>query len=451
MFTILGAGLSGLSVADHLRKNNVPFTLFEAKSHGGGHIYSEKVDGFVWDEGPHVSFTRYDYVKAYFAGNCDAAFLEYPTNPSNYYEGNWIPHPAQSNMYAIPAPLRDKCLSDVALIREQIPASYQPENYQEWIDYAFGETFAQKFPNAYTIKYWTTEPANLTTDWIGKRIYFPEISDMVDSANGPLQKQTHYITKVRYPESGGYYSFIKKVEEGLPVQYNYRLKHISFDRKELEFENGSKLKYQKLINTLPLPQLILNSDAPEHIKVEAEKLKCSQVLIINVIADHPALIQNHWIYVYDQNLYSTRINFTELLSPNNGEEGKTGIQVEVYFSDYHQLNESIAYIENAVLNELVEMKLLLSRDNVQSYHSKWLDWANVIFDNKRIEAQNNVLDWLCTKGMVREADDLEPMTDWDTKPAVVLGDIILAGRFAQWKYYWTDDCVMRALYIAGNI
>jgi hypothetical protein len=43
------------------------------------------------------------------------------------------------------------------------------------------------------------------------------------------------------------------------------------------------------------------------------------------------------------------------------------------------------------------------------------------------------------------------MTDWDTKPEKPLGNIILAGRFAQWKYYWTDDCVMRGKYIADNI
>ena len=60
MYTILGAGLSGLSVADHLNKQGISFRLYESKSHGGGHIYSEKINGFIWDEGPHVSFTKYE-------------------------------------------------------------------------------------------------------------------------------------------------------------------------------------------------------------------------------------------------------------------------------------------------------------------------------------------------------------------------------------------------------
>jgi len=451
MYTILGAGLSGLAIADHLDKAGIPFDLFEAKSHGGGHIHSEEVDGFVWDEGPHVSFTKYDYVKEYFADNCNNAFLEYPTSPTNYYRGSWIPHPAQANMYAVPVPLREECVADIIETRERASDDFEAKNYQEWIDYAFGKTFAKVFPQAYTVKYWTTQPANLTTDWIGKRIYFPEISDMVESAQGPLTKQTHYITKVRYPESGGYYSFIKKVEQRVPVQYNKKLKYISFDNKELQFDNGDTLNYEKLISTLPLPQLILNSDAPDDIKSAAQKLKCSQVLIVNVIADHDAVVNNHWIYVYDEDFYSTRINFTELLAPNNGQPGKTGIQVEVYFSAYHQPDKTIADIAETVLKELLEMKLIKSKESILTYHTKWLDWANVIFDNHRIEAQNTVFNWLSTKGLVREDDDLEPMTDWDTKNAISTGDIMLAGRFAQWKYFWTDDCVMRALFISTHL
>jgi UDP-galactopyranose mutase len=51
---------------------------------------------------------------------------------------------------------------------------------------------------------------------------------------------------------------------------------------------------------------------------------------------------------------------------------------------------------------------------------------------------------------VREEQDLEPMTDWNKKleNQEKLGDLIMAGRFGEWKYYWTDDCVMRGLHIS---
>lgn len=451
MYTILGAGLSGLSIAWHLQRLGIPFEVYEAKIHGGGHIHSEEVDGFIWDEGPHVSFTKYEYVKQFFANNCKGEYLEYPTMPTNYFEGNWIPHPAQSNMYAVPEPLRSRAVADVVNARHELPTNYNPLNYQEWINFAFGKTFSETFSQVYTKKYWTTEPENLSTDWIGKRIYFPEITDMVDSSKGPLNKQTHYISKVRYPKNGGFYSFINEVEQGLAINYNRKLTHISFTKKELTFQGGEVIQYEKLVSSLPLPQLLLSSDAPEAIKTAARKLKCSHVLIVNVVVDHPAPIENHWIYVYDKDFYSTRINFTELLSPENGQPNRSGIQVEAYFSEYHPLNEPIEKIEQAVLKELIEMKLVRDQEHILSHHHKWVDWANVIFDNERVAAQEEVLAWLATQGLVREDDDLKPMTDWDEKAPVALGNITLAGRFAQWKYYWTDDCVMRAKHIAESI
>lgn len=453
MYTILGAGLSGLTIADQLKKKGIPFTILEGKSHGGGHIYSEEVNGFTWDEGPHVSFAKAEYVKKYFAGNCEDKFLEYSTDPSNYYKGTWIPHPAQSHLYAIPETLRTQTVQEIKIVREQQPENYSPANYHQWLQYAFGESFTKVFPESYTIKYWTTEPANLSTDWIGKRIYFPDVAEMIQSAAGPLNKQTHYISKVRYPESGGFYSFIKKVELSLPVQYNKKLQHISFDNKELLFKDGEVIKYEKLVSTIPLTEMIRNSDAPAGIKAQAQKLKCSQLLIVNVVAAHPALIPNQWLYVYDTDMYSTRINFTELLSPQNGVTGKTGIQVEVYFSDYRKLTEDVEVIAKKVLDELIVMQLIENKDAIESYHTKWINFANVIFDNERREAQEKVLNWLATKGLERETDDLEPMTDWEEKTTMSqqLGNIILAGRFAQWKYYWTDDCVLRGKYITENI
>jgi hypothetical protein len=58
--------------------------------------------------------------------------------------------------------------------------------------------------------------------------------------------------------------------------------------------------------------------------------------------------------------------------------------------------------------------------------------------------------WLESKGLTREEDDLHPLTDWDIKKSTsTLGSIAMAGRFGQWKYFWTDDCVLRGKWLAG--
>jgi protoporphyrinogen oxidase len=450
MYVILGAGLSGLSCSFHLKHENCQ--IFEQHSYVGGHIYSEQHAGFTWDEGPHVSFTKSDYVRALFDEGIEV--LKYPVFPVNYYQGTWIDHPAQTNLYVLPEPLKQACVSDFLAVRNSGEnADFAPKNYQEWLEFAFGETFANTFPRAYTKKYWTTEPANLTTDWVGSRVYFPEVDDVVQGAQGPLTKATHYISSVYYPAKGGYFSFATKLAAGANVTHGKKLSYISFADKQIQFTDGTQITYEKLVNTIPLPILIKNSDAPDAIKQAADLLSCSSVLILNIAANHASQRANQWLYVYDESKHSTRINFTELLSPSNGPTGKTGIQVEVYFSKYKPFTETIEDITAKVIAELVEMQLLQAAEAVEYVETRWLDWANVIFDNQRQEALNTVLNWLSTQGLHREEDDLAATTDWEKKFADATAkseaSIFLAGRFAQWNYYWTDDCVLRGKYISS--
>ena len=107
--TILGAGLSGLATSFHVGHEKC--TIYESKPYYGGHIYSTLRDGFTWDDGPHVSFRPGEYVEKLFAESVNGQFVEGPTCVSNYFRGNWIEHPAQSNLYQVPEPLRTECVN----------------------------------------------------------------------------------------------------------------------------------------------------------------------------------------------------------------------------------------------------------------------------------------------------------------------------------------------------
>ncbi len=453
MITILGAGLSGLSCSYHLGHEHC--TIYEQHAHAGGHIHTEFRDGFTWDDGPHVSFTKHEYVKQLFAESTE--YLEYKVHPTNYYKGHWIPHPAQTHLYALPEDIRKKCLEDFLKIREEIAEKdFEPKDYQEWLEYSFGKTFADNFPGVYTDSYWTTEPKNLTTDWIGPRIHFPKIEEVLKGAEKSLGESTYHITTIRYPKNGGYFSYTNKIREGAEIKFGKKLSFISFQDRIIYFADGSRIAYEKLINTIPLPTLILQSDAPAAVKEAATRLSCSSVLLVNVIANHPPQRTEAWMYVYDSTKYSSRINHTDLLSPHNGVPGKTGIQVEVYFSKYKTLNKSPQEIIDAVCNELIEMGLIQSKEAIESAHSKWCEWGNVIFDHPRREALDTIFSWLELFGLEREHDDLEAFTAWPQKFEKQHtynkdASLFLAGRFAQWNYYWTDDCVLRGKYLGDGI
>jgi protoporphyrinogen oxidase len=167
---VLGAGMAGLSASFHLDHRAV---VYEQHPYYGGHTCSMRNEGFTWDEGPHISFTKNDYVRELFAESVGGEFEEFEARPTNYFQGHWIDHPAQTSLHQVPEPLRSRCVADIlATIRAEDNGD-RPATYEEWLHRSYGRVFADTFPAAYTRKYWTTEPQELSVDWVGPRMYRP--------------------------------------------------------------------------------------------------------------------------------------------------------------------------------------------------------------------------------------------------------------------------------------
>ncbi len=454
MILVIGAGLAGLSASYHLGHSRC--VILERSARPYGHLSSTQRDGFTWDTGPHVSFTKNAYVQELFRENVDDALDEFEVTVGNYYQGHWVTHPAQTSLHQIPEPLRSACLQSFLDTRtRQDDAPHALASYQDWLDSAFGPVFAAAFPAKYTRKYWTRDPADLTTDWIGGRIHYPKPEEVVEGSKGPLPRSTHYISKVRYPRLGGYESFAAKLAQGADIRYGADVSRIDLVKRKVWLSDGRCFDYSTLINTMPLPQFILAcEDVPAEVREHARQLCCTQLLLVNVAVPHTTLRPEHWIYVYDEDKLATRINFTERLSASNAPPGWSGIQAEVYSSRYRPFTQSPEAIAERVERELVEMGLVDPAKFVPGLsshrHFQYSPWANVVFDHTTAPALESIWQWLSGHGLRREDDDLSPLSTWSDMSCAQAapGQLYMAGRFGQWKYFWSDDCVLRGRQIA---
>jgi protoporphyrinogen oxidase len=423
---ILGAGLSGLSTAFHIGHENC--VVYEAEPYYGGHIHGEERDGFMWDDCPHVSFTKDEYVRNLFAESVNQEFEEFAVRVGNYFHGHWIDHPAQSNFYQIPEPLRTWCLDSFLEARFEQDTRPQPTNYQEWLYQAFGRVFVDTFPAAYCRKIWTVEPSELGIDWVAPRFFYPSVQDVKDGFEGPLKRATHYVTMARYPSRGGFISFARKLADGARIYCSKPLETINFSKRRMGFSDGTQSDYHTLISTIPLPTLIdCAEDAPDKVRQAASLLWCTSLLVVEVAANHRQNSKYNWIYVYDEDKLSTRISFIEMRSPHNAPEATTGIQAEVYGSTFRPLPKDHKDVACKVQLELIEMGLLESLEAVISVHVRYVPWGNVVFDHHRQAALNIVNAFLDRVGVMR------------------------VGRYAEWKYLWTHDCVLNGKRAAEKV
>jgi len=367
-------------------------------------------------------------VQKLFAESVDGQFVEGPTCVSNYYRGNWIEHPAQSNLYQIPEPLRTKCLNSFLETRNKNPEPAQPVNYQEWLYQAFGPVFAETFPAAYTRKYWTTDPVNLGVDWIGERVFYPNIEDVVNGAKGPLDRLTYWVQGWRYPLKGGFLSYCNKFVQGSRIIYEKRLEKINFSKRQLWFNDQSTTQYEKLVSTMPLPVFIeLSEDAPQDVREAASLLRSSTFLSVEITLNHSAKRNEQWLYVYDEDKLSTRISIMENFSPNNAPPNCSGIAVEVYGSAYRPLPTDHPRVGKKVQEELIEMGLIENEQAVTSLRVRHSPWGQVIYDHNRKPALETINAFLDQHGIVR------------------------VGRYAEWGYLMTHDCVLSSRDAAQRI
>ena len=439
MNLILGSGLSGLSCSYHLGHEKC--VILETADHAYGHIHSRNENGFTWDEGPHVSFTKHSYVKELFAESVGGEYEEKEVTLANYWNGHWIEHPVQLHLHALPEDIRKKCVDSFLEIPQK---SQPPQNYGEWLDLSFGKFFANEFSRRYTRKYWTVEAEEMSTDWVGSRIHRPEKEVLLAGSQTSTGIRGHYIQTIRYPSRGGYKQFARKLAEGAQIQFGAQVVNVDVKSQEVTTTDGRKYHYNRLINTLPLPEfLAMVKGLDRNILEIARELKCSRLLLVNIAAKQPTPRPNPWFYVYDEDKLSTRINFTELLSPHNAPTGWTGIQTEVYYRKNITDKMSPLTIAAKVKTELKEMGLLASQVECVM-QTKSVNWANVIFTKETASILGHIWSALEQFGLLRESQDQYPLTDWSALAVQEKqGKLIMAGRFGQWKYFWTDDCVLR--------
>ena len=75
--------------------------LYDKNPYPGGHTASfAHPSGFVFDDGPHVSFTEDERLQELLAANVGGDFEAVRCRVNNYYRGHWIKHPAQCNLDA---------------------------------------------------------------------------------------------------------------------------------------------------------------------------------------------------------------------------------------------------------------------------------------------------------------------------------------------------------------
>lgn len=415
---IIGSGPAGVGAGYACQKLGYDFVILEKNRSYGGHSSSHLVEDSIFDEGPHISFTKYPKLRELFHQNAKSQVRRDEAIVYNFFQGKWITHPIMANLGQL-----DR--HEAEIIYDSFESTLTAENcvketYYEWLISTYGQEACKRFFTPYTIKYWGVHPSEMSTDWVSGRFFAPN-PEIVKSGLKTTNQKAHYVQEFFYPLEGGFQSFFNAEQVIEKCVFEEAVVKIDLDKKEILTSKNVNQSYDKLISTVPLPKLIklLGDFVPKTVIKAAEDLKCSRLHLVSLKVREYSGPRAHWFYVYNTEYFSTRVTLQTAITKGLDflNSGEVNIQVEFYERADRGIPNNL---EEIVISELLEMGLF-APGAVQFSSHKYVEFANVLFDEKRSDNLAKINEYLDEIG------------------------IKSVGRFGSWDYLWSDESFLEGV------
>ncbi|HEX8610542.1 MAG TPA: NAD(P)-binding protein [Telluria sp.] len=451
---IVGAGPTGLSAAYHLGEGAV---LLDKNSSVGGWCRSIHDQGFTFDYAGHIMFSNDPYVLSLY---------EMLLGPNLHWQNReaWVyskqvytRYPFQGALYGLPPkvitecilgavearfgsidgaagspcavkPVEDCCADGTVEVAHGTasiaPRKRENQSFEEFIYKVWGRGIARHFAIPYNKKLWTVPLSEMETSWLGGRVPLPDLEDIIEGALEPVAKPMGPNARFGYPLSGGFQALMSgflphikgKIEMNAEAAQLLPREHV------LVMADGSRYRYDHLISTMPLPELIklIGSEAPAEVQAAAGGLRHLSIRCVNLGVARENVTDKHWVY-YPEDTIFHRIFVQGNASPHCNPPGGFGLTCEISYSPWKPLPLDGQALIDRCIEDCIKVTMLRPDDRIITANLVDMPYAYVVYDHARAANVALVKAWLARY------------------------DIVLAGRYSEWEYYNSDHA-----FIAGK-
>ena len=414
---IVGAGLTGLSAAYHLRGRGAEPAVLERSDTVGGACRTVARDGFEFDLTGHLlHLARAESHELLRALGVRGALRPHRRRAGIALAGTVTPYPIQINTYRLPREIRRECV--LGFVEASARASGRdrpPNSFAAWALDRFGAGFARHFFLPYNRKLFCADPAELTTEWVGRYVPRPEVADVIAGAFGLYRKPVGYNATFLYPRLGGIRALADALAGALPaVRLECPVRSLSLGTREVGLESGETLGWDALLATAPLSHLAaMTVDLPAAARAAAARLRAVAVINLNLGVRGPAPRREHWLYVPEERFPFYRVG----IPSNHGRVTPPGCHALSVEVSVPAGAPAPAGLRERCFAGLAELGLLRDAGDVAVVEEVRIDPAYVLFDAVRPAAVAALRDAFRAAG------------------------VTVAGRWAEWKYSTMEDAL----------
>lgn len=408
MDLIIGAGVTGLSYAAFTDKD---YLILEKENDVGGYCRTIKQDGFIWDYSGHFFHFQDKLIKDYVFNNLNKdEILNIVKETQIFHKNSFIDYPFQKNIHQLSKNELIDCLYDL-FVNDVTSFS----TFKEMLYAKFGKTIAELFLIPYNEKLYACDLNKLDTNAMGRFFPYADKVDIIRNFKG--NANSSYNASFVYPKGGAieYVNSILKNINTDKIAKEEKLLRI-IPESHLAFTNKREIKYDNLISTMPLPELLRLSN----VKFDESLYTSNKVLVFNIGFDKPGINKNHWIYFADPDIVFYRV----------------GMYNNIFGSDRLSVYVEIGLKEDANFNEqeLLEKTIAdLKKTGLTTDHNM-LSYCSVLMDPAYVHITGKM-----------EIDRAEKMK------LLSKNDIYSIGRYGAWYYCSIEDNIKEAKSLAEKL
>jgi len=421
---ILGAGLSGLSIAYFLKKKGFNPHVFEKESVSGGMCRSIKNGDFTFDLSGHLLHFRNPQIKKLVKDLLANNLKKHTRQATVFSHDRFINFPFQTNFDKLPSKVSKECLSGLAQADKL--QSKDDQTFLDWIYNRFGQGIAKHFMIPYNLKFWQEPLSSISSEWAHRFIVTPKSKSAKDLKKESL-KNLGYNAEFWYPKKGGIEELIKALLAfNKNIFLNKEVVEIDLKKKTVRFKDGKNEKYDLLISTIPLPQMLkIIKDIPHQINKCLKDLKWVSIYNINFGIQGKQQEAQHWTYFPQKNISFFRVGFFHNFSKSLTPEGSSSLYVEVSYSKKYPINKE--KVVSRVKRDLKKNGIISDLSKICCTNTNDLSYGYPIYDKKYRKSRNKVLEFL---------------SDFN---------INSIGRYGSWRYMSMEDVMLESRKLAGEI
>jgi protoporphyrinogen oxidase len=391
---VLGAGLTGMSAAYHLRAAGVSCRVFEREARPGGHAVTIEDSGYRFDRTGHLLHLKDDALEALARSWMGPDHQRVARKSAVWSHGVYTRYPFQANAFGLPPAVAFECV--MGFVRASQSPAPAPANFEEYCLTTFGKGISEHFMIPYNSRLWGVSPREISAEWCQRFVPVPSLEDVIAGAVGLGDRELGYNVSFLYPTRG-----IGQLSDGLAaalgdVELEKNLRSIDGARRELCFDD-EVVSYQHLVSTIPLPPLVrLCGDAPPNVVAAAARLRCTHLHYLDVALSEPAGQPYHWIYVPEERYPFYRVGCYSHFSSAMAPRGGAGLYVELV----DRREPDVAELMPRVTAALCEMGIVRDASAVAFVRPRRIDYAYVVFDHDYYPALAAIRPFLAARGIV---------------------------------------------------